>query len=628
MLGLSVGDIMEEAGLETIDTSGEHRLDICLVVPPFDRVDFPALGVSILAAACKARGFSVKIVYGSMQLAARMGFERYEAVRKTSLRTLVGERLFQPHAYPDAQWAMHGERQPLSEPLQRLHDKAAGHIPGFVDQITDEIVALNPRILGITTNFQQNLAASSVARRVKAAAPHIPIVLGGANVAGAMGRELARVFTWVDYVFDGEADLTFPDFCERLLAKGDAPQDRVVACEPIADMGVVHAPEFSDYFTALRRHQDAGNLPAELPAFLTMETSRGCWWGQKHHCTFCGLNGEGMGFRHKDPRRTSEEIRTLTKAWDAKRFHFSDNIMPMDYLGDLLPELAAWEGHPRLFFEVKANLREDQLKLMASAGIDVIQPGIESLSSHVLKLMRKGVSGHQNLSLLRICLTLKIGVAWNCLYGFPGETVEDYEAFLELMPKIEHLQPPSGFTQISLDRFSPYHSTPEQFGIGALTPFKSYNGLYPAHARLADIAYHFNGDYVTPLLANPDLIAKVTLAIGVWQNGWRDQQRLPVVRVIDRGSGEVAIADTRRIAASPLTVISREMLETLVFLERPQPATNLAGADAGHIQFLRERNFVIEHEAMVQSVVTRPLTIMKMIAAEAPGTPAEAPAMG
>ena len=223
---------------------------------------------------------------------------------------------------------------------------------------------------------------------------------------------------------------------------------------------------------------------------------------------------------------------------------------------------------------------------------------------------------------------LGVNVAWNCIYGFPGETVRDYEDFLELMPKIEHLEPPSGFTQISLDRFSPYHNTPEQFGIGALTPFKSYNGLYPADARLADIAYHFTGDYGTPLLERPELISRIALAIGVWQNAWRAKARLPALRVIDQGSGNVVVADTRRIAASPLTVISREMLQTLVSLERPWPVANLAGADAGHIRFLRERNFVIKHEGILQSVVTRPLTVLNPVSSDARELLVAAPSVG
>ena len=33
------------------------------------------------------------------------------------------------------------------------------------------------------------------------------------------------------------------------------------------------------------------------------ETARGCWWGERQHCTFCGLNGATMAFRSKTPER-------------------------------------------------------------------------------------------------------------------------------------------------------------------------------------------------------------------------------------------------------------------------------------------------------------------------------------
>ena len=63
---------------------------------------------------------------------------------------------------------------------------------------------------------------------------------------------------------------------------------------------------------------------------------------------------------------------------------------------------------------------------MAQAGVTKIQPGIESLSSNVLRLMRKGVRAIQNVNLLRWAQYYDIDVAWNLLWGFPGETEQDY----------------------------------------------------------------------------------------------------------------------------------------------------------------------------------------------------------
>ena len=55
------------------------------------------------------------------------------------------------------------------------------------------------------------------------------------------------------------------------------------------------------------------------------------------------------------------------------------------------------------------------------AGVHRIQPGIESLSNNVLKLMRKGTTGIRNIQLLKWCKQYKIAVDWNILYGFPGK---------------------------------------------------------------------------------------------------------------------------------------------------------------------------------------------------------------
>src|SRR3954465_271775 len=49
-------------------------------------------------------------------------------------------------------------------------------------------------------------------------------------------------------------------------------------------------------------------LNGALRPLMLIETARGCWWGAKNHCTFCGLNGETMGFRAKSADRVMTEI--------------------------------------------------------------------------------------------------------------------------------------------------------------------------------------------------------------------------------------------------------------------------------------------------------------------------------
>jgi hypothetical protein len=55
------------------------------------------------------------------------------------------------------------------------------------------------------------------------------------------------------------------------------------------------------------------------------------------------------------------------------------------------------------------------MKVLADAGITKIQPGIESMSSSTLSLMKKGTSVFHNLNFLKGCVIYFITPVWNLL---------------------------------------------------------------------------------------------------------------------------------------------------------------------------------------------------------------------
>jgi magnesium-protoporphyrin IX monomethyl ester (oxidative) cyclase len=142
-------------------------------------------------------------------------------------------------------------------------------------------------------------------------------MIGGANCEGVMGEATHREFAWVDFVMSGEVDDFIGTFCARVLREGasltDLPEgvfgrgrrSRVGQLGLTAPRAVVRSldqtgvPDYDDYFDAL----STASAGAHVKPALLFESSRGCWWGMKHHCTFCGLNGEGMSFRSKSPGR-------------------------------------------------------------------------------------------------------------------------------------------------------------------------------------------------------------------------------------------------------------------------------------------------------------------------------------
>jgi ribosomal peptide maturation radical SAM protein 1 len=219
----------------------------------------------------------------------------------------------------------------------------------------------------------------------------------------------------------------------------------------------------------------------------------------------------------------------------------------MRYIDMLFPKLAASGLQLELFYEVKSNLRYDQLVKMHRGGMRQIQPGIESFSNHVLRLMDKGVTGFQNIQLMRWCKEIGIECAWNVLAGFPGESESDYASMAALIPLLTHLDPPCSCAQVRLDRFSPFHTRAAQFGFRKLRPARAYFYVFPLGRRELDrLAYFFDFDYEDN--RQPDAyLEPVQRAVQRW---WRSRSADPAARLDARfdDDGNVEVIDTRETA--------------------------------------------------------------------------------
>jgi len=167
--------------------------------------------------------------------------------------------------------------------------------------------------------------------------------------------------------------------------------------------------------------------------------------------------------------------------------------MDMNYFRELLPALKREQPGISMFYEVRSTLDKEQVKLLREAGVNAVQPGIESLSTAVLKIMRKGVTALQNVAFLKWCSLYGVTPAWNLLYGFPGERAEDYEHMLKTLNAISHLPPPYSTGGMRLDRFSPYFQNPDRYGITGIRPFFTYSLIYPIPSgNISNLAYFFH----------------------------------------------------------------------------------------------------------------------------------------
>src|SRR5262245_14428420 len=379
-------------------------------------------------------------------------------------------------------------------------------VPEFLEAAADELLAGSPRIIGFSTVFQQNVPSLVLAKILKTRDPSLTIVFGGDNCDGPMGAALHECFPWVDVVVRGEGERVLVEIAKDIMAgRSIRPQPglchrvdrRSVAVpessRPELPMDEVPTPTYDEYFERVAESQLCAELWPDIA--ILFESSRGCWWGAKSHCTFCGLNGSTMLFRSRPATTVAREILDLAARYKVLNFVAVDDIIDLAHIRDLLPLLKESGCDLEIFYETKANLNKDQVRAFHDAGVTEIQPGIESLSTPILRLMRKGVTALQNIRLLKWCAEIGVVPQWNLLYGFPDEPPEEYDRMADLTPSLVHLQPPE-FCPVQIQRFSPYFERAADFGIEIVGPMPYYRFIYSVPPpSLSNLVYDFQHRY-------------------------------------------------------------------------------------------------------------------------------------
>jgi ribosomal peptide maturation radical SAM protein 1 len=547
-------------------TQGKSQFRVALVYPPFGPPNLPNLGLALLSAGVKARGFDCRTFYWNYRFMASLPEPTADQKHKTYY--MMTQRPFSPwnewafarHVFPE------GLAPKDAVVLRRLAELDVG-MTGFTSALPpsqlilyvcqnagallsgmgDELAPFD--LVGISSTFFQNGPALALAKHVKLRFPSKRVVLGGANCDGEMGRAILEQCDFLDCVFSGEVDYAFPDYVQRVAEGADiagvpgaiyrAGRGRVVEgppAQPLVEMNGLPVPDFDDYVAERKRF----GLYREGELCLPLESSRGCWWGAKSHCTFCGLNANGMVYRQKTLERFREEVRAIVDRYRPRFLFMADNILSAKYYHEFIDWARAQDIGVDFFYEIKANMNRKQVANLIEAGISQVQPGIESFSTKTLTLMRKGIRGIHNIAFLKYAREYGLRTAYNILAGFPGEDPLEYERVAREVPKLMHLEPPNGVGEIEFHRFSPYHNAPDEFGI-RLRPHEKYFYIYPfEESVVARLAYRFEMEGRSP--QDLTYLRKIAAVVMDWRKRYRADECTLTWR---RESDDVVIADRR-----------------------------------------------------------------------------------
>lgn len=513
-----------------------------LVDLPFSSVHRPSLALTILQHCLQDHGLACDLRHAKLAFASRIGVPLYrEIAENIPHELLLGDFIFSGPLHDEptlesidrfkvATQHQAGGVEAVREDLWRRLPELRLCATQFLQELAGEIRDLDYQVVGLNLTFQV-APAIALARLLKKAAPFIRIVVGGPHCEGEMGLVLHQSFPWIDFVCRGEGEgllvnlisalesLNCPNavsspalsaaagkvFTQSEIGNavssvvsipglvwrdGNASVANGDRAANIRDLDSLPIPQYTGWLDEVER----SGLPlAKAELSIPFESSRGCWFGSKMHCTFCGLPGPSLQFRSKSAGRVMAELRQIS-AIGVKNADAADLIMDMRYFETLLPALASENLGLHIFYELKSNLNREQVRRLKAAGFGAVQPGIESLSSSLLRLMQKGVKAYQNVRLLKWLMEFGITTEWNLLYGFPNEDPADYAQMSTIIPWLAHLQPPAaGCVRVLLSRFSPMFDHAEKFGICNVSPVAAYACIFGSFCDApSKLAYYFN----------------------------------------------------------------------------------------------------------------------------------------
>lgn len=504
-------------------------MKIALVSMPFHSIHRPNYAIGILKEIIEAKtstlcdAFNLNILYGNILKKKFGSINNYTMISEVNPSEMLGEFIFsnfvegnltrsEIYKYIEeikeykSVLGIHKESY-KGEELYELIKQYIKLGECFLDKCMETDWSVY-KVIGFSVTFQQLMPSLALIKRIKQKHPQIKILLGGNTVHGNMGKSIKmRYEDLIDVVCLGEGEEALVEYIKKIDEEKDT---KFLVSKGNTDLNKIPTPNYDNYFEYMNKY-----MAEELSkSSLTYEFSRGCWWGEKKRCIFCGLNCKSINYRMKNIEKSLSDIENLNKKYGEyckNKYLITDNIIPYTYYKDLNRFNIL---NSEFFFEAKSNFTKDSyFKDMKESGFVYVQPGIESLSDNTLKFMNKGVTVLKNLLFLKQCAKFGISPAWNILYGFYNETDDDILNQIDIIKKIKHLTPPIVVTKVRLDRYSTYFEKYKE-----KLKFKGYLKVYDNIFRNNDIdenlCYYFDYDYFN---LDSNIIDELYKQVQIWK---------------------------------------------------------------------------------------------------------------
>lgn len=309
---------------------------------------------------------------------------------------------------------------------------------GIIDRYAMEILKSDPGLVCFSVSSSSRFSSLILAKKLKERHPDLLVLFGGTLFFDKKYIELTLREGCVDIVIPGEGENTLCEladfldsgkdlnYCKGLVYKKDGCLVDTGERPLMNNLDILPFLDFESL--PLKNYDDSQHI--------ALMASRGCIL----RCVFCSSREFWPGYRVMSAERIFEEV----------KFHRARN----DYLGHVNFLDLVFNGNMRTlntFCElmikadfsypvywtanviIRPEMTADVLNKMSQAGCEHLIYGIESGSQRVLDLMRKKYRISDADNVIRATHEAGIRVTGNFMFGFPGETEEDFQMTLDFI---------------------------------------------------------------------------------------------------------------------------------------------------------------------------------------------------
>jgi radical SAM superfamily enzyme YgiQ (UPF0313 family) len=432
----------------TITGNGKAGFEekILLALLPFWDPQIPPLGIACLKSLLRQHHFKVKTVDANLEIDFRELFDDYFRILEKGIPVdkrgniyNIGNQVLRNHmmAYlnkTDEKRYMEMLRifviqtfftEAADSWLKQLDEIPAAFYSSFKKYFLDLLARENPTVLGLTVygdTFPASLAAFRMAKEWK---PSIKTVVGGGIFADQLAPGSPELDYFAQYTRDYIDKIIIGEGEELLLRflRGEIDESqrvlthRDIGCHTL-DLSTVAVPDYSDFDLSYYPH-------------LAHYGARSC----PYQCKFCSETVNWGKYRKKDETQTVREFNELFRRHSHQLFLMTDStlnpiITELSHQCMISDKVIYWDGFLRADRHV---CNTDNTLMWRRGGFYRAKLGLESGSQRVLDLMDKRITVEQSRAALAALAYAGIKTTTFWLFGFPGETEEDFRLTLEFI---------------------------------------------------------------------------------------------------------------------------------------------------------------------------------------------------